>query len=61
MRTTHTLTHKPDESVLLHDKQLQLHTLKAVYEQVENLGYSLGLYPFTVTTDIPGSLIQQSP
>lgn len=40
-------------SVHLHDKYLQLHPLKMVYDQVEHMGYSLALYSFAVTEDSP--------
>ncbi len=53
MRATHTLTHKHKTvSVHLHDKYLQLHPLEVAHGQVENLGYSLALYSFTVTVDL---------
>lgn len=38
-------------SVHLHVKYLQLHPHKVIYDQVENLGYSLALYSFDVIVD----------
>lgn len=52
VRTTNTLTNNyKTGSVNLRDKYLQLHPLKVVHNQVENLGYSHALYSFAVTID----------